>query len=105
MRIPWTRELKSVPDIAYGHHEKLNGTGYPYQHKGDAISRPARILAAADAFQALAQNRPYRHSLELDTILTILKAMIEEGKLDPEIYTIIAEHAEECHHIALADTS
>jgi len=100
------KDIKALEDVALWcsqHHEKINGTGYPYQHKGDAISRPARILAAADAFQALAQNRPYRQSLELETILSMMKEMIQEGKLDADVFSLIDQHSNECHQIALAE--
>lgn len=100
------KDIEALKDVALWcsqHHEKINGTGYPYQYKGDTISRPARILAAADVFQALAQNRPYRPSLDLETIMKIMKEMIQEGKLDAEIITIIADHSDECHQVALAE--
>lgn len=82
------------------HHEKINGTGYPYQYEGSSISRPARILAAADVFQALVQNRPYRPSLPLDNILQILSDMVNNGKLDKSVVNLITEHAQQCYQIS-----
>lgn len=102
------KDIKALDDVALWcsqHHEKINGTGYPFQYRGEAISRPARILAAADVFQALAQNRPYRQSLPLATILNIMDDMVEEGKLDSSVIEIIAEHAQTCLQIALEDIS
>ena len=98
------KDIKGLEDVALWcsqHHEKLNGTGYPFRHKGNDISREARILAVADVFQALAQNRPYRSSLKLAEILTIMTEMIEEHKLDGSIVGIIEEHAEESYQLAL----
>ena len=100
------KDIKGLEDVALWcsqHHEKLNGSGYPYQYKGDDISRPSRILAVADVFQALAQNRPYRGSLQLEEILEIMSQMIEEKKLEPTLVDIIKLHAEECHKIALSE--
>ena len=102
------KDIEALDDVALWcsqHHEKINGTGYPYQYKGEAISRPARILAVADVFQALAQNRPYRQSLKLETILNIMHDMVQDGKLDTSLIKIIADHADECYQTALQEVS
>ncbi|HBS70705.1 MAG TPA: phosphohydrolase, partial [Cyanobacteria bacterium UBA11153] len=60
-RIPWTKHLKNVPTIAYGHHEKLDGSGYPQGLKQEQISIQTQILTVADIYDALtASDRPYK---------------------------------------------
>jgi HD-GYP domain-containing protein (c-di-GMP phosphodiesterase class II) len=81
--IPWDRRLAHVPDIAYSHHERLDGSGYPRGLTAEAISLQARILAIADIFDALtAGDRPYRHSLSKEQALEVLKAEASAGRID-----------------------
>ena len=98
------KEIDNLQDVALWcsqHHEKINGKGYPFCNKGNEISRPARILAVADVFQALAQNRPYRASLNLTQILSIMDNMINGGKLEPAIVQLIHEHPQESLTMAM----
>jgi HD-GYP domain-containing protein (c-di-GMP phosphodiesterase class II) len=98
------KEIDNLQDVALWcsqHHEKINGKGYPFCNKGNEISRPARILAVADVFQALAQNRPYRTSLNLTQILSIMDNMISDGKLEPAIVQLIHEHPQESLTMAM----
>ena len=53
MQIPWTREIRNIPEIARAHHEKINGTGYPYRLKGEEIPVQARMMTICDMFDAL----------------------------------------------------
>jgi HD-GYP domain-containing protein (c-di-GMP phosphodiesterase class II) len=85
-QIPWTRELRGIPEIAFGHHEKLNGTGYPRAVGGDAISVQTRMMTIADIFDALtATDRPYKRAVPLDTALDILRAEAGDGMLDEHL--------------------
>lgn len=71
-------------EIAEGHHEKYNGTGYPYQRKGDEIPLSARIVALADVFDALTSRRPYKEAWSVDKALSLIEE--ESGKhFDPEV--------------------
>ncbi|MBI1845419.1 MAG: GAF domain-containing protein [Candidatus Rokubacteria bacterium] len=82
-RIPWTRELSRVPEIAGAHHEKLNGTGYPLGRKADAIAVPSRIMTIADIYDALtALDRPYKKAIAPAQALDILQAERKAGALD-----------------------
>lgn len=84
--IPWTRDLKSVPEIAYGHHEKLDGTGYPRKLTADEIPLQVRMMTTADIFDALtAQDRPYKRAVPVERALAILEMEVKEGKLDAEV--------------------
>jgi HD-GYP domain-containing protein (c-di-GMP phosphodiesterase class II) len=85
-QIPWTRELRGIPEIAFGHHEKLNGTGYPRAVGGDAISVQTRMMTIADIFDALtATDRPYKRAVPLDRALDILRGEAVEGMLDEDL--------------------
>jgi HD-GYP domain-containing protein (c-di-GMP phosphodiesterase class II) len=87
--LPFSRHLADVPEIAAGHHEKLNGQGYPRGLRGEQLSIQARILAIADIFEALtAADRPYKRPTMLSSVKRILDAMIRDGELDPEIVRV-----------------
>lgn len=83
------------------HHEKLDGSGYPYGWKGEQIDFPTRILSIADIFQALCQKRPYRHRLLIDEVLEIMDEMVAEGKIDDSVYTLLKANKEELYTIAI----
>ena len=85
-QLPFTRHLSQVPEIAAGHHEKLNGKGYPRGLGADELSLQARILAIADIFEALtAADRPYKQPTPLSGVKRILDAMVKDGDLDPDL--------------------
>jgi HD-GYP domain-containing protein (c-di-GMP phosphodiesterase class II) len=82
-RIPWTKELRRVPDIAGAHHEKLDGTGYPKRARGEQIPVQSRMMAIADIYDALtAHDRPYKKAVRSDEALAILDAERRSGALD-----------------------
>jgi HD-GYP domain-containing protein (c-di-GMP phosphodiesterase class II) len=88
-RIPWSRTLRDVPDIAHAHHEKLDGTGYPKQLRGDAIPIPARMMAIADIYDALtAKDRPYKRAMPPEKALDILSSDVKRGQLDAELFDV-----------------
>lgn len=82
------------------HHETPNGEGYPFRLKGDEVPIQARLLRAADIFQALAQDRPYRCALPAQLVIDHMKQMTEDGLLDRFIYDVIAAHLEEVYRLA-----
>jgi HD-GYP domain-containing protein (c-di-GMP phosphodiesterase class II) len=91
-KIPWTRELSQVPSIAHGHHEKLNGTGYPRRVKGGEIPIQTRIMTIADIFDALtAQDRPYKRALPAPKALDIMTEEVKSGMLDQELFRLFVE--------------
>ncbi len=92
IQIPWTRDLKNVAEIAYGHHEKLDGRGYPRGIRGDEIPVQTRIMTIADIFDALtAADRPYKRALSPDRALDILVTEAKQGMLDYELVTLLIE--------------
>jgi hypothetical protein len=82
-QIPWTRELRGIPEIAYGHHEKLNAKGYPRQVAGDAIPPQTRMMTISDIYDALtATDRPYKRAVPAERALDILADEAKEGAID-----------------------
>lgn len=91
-QIPWTDDLSSVAEIAYGHHEKLDGRGYPRGIMGDDIPVQTRIMTIADIFDALtASDRPYKRALAAERALDILNAEAESGMLDRDLVAMLIE--------------
>ena len=90
-RIPWTSELARIPDLAYAHHEKLDGTGYPLGIRGEDIPLGAQIISIADIFDALtASDRPYKPATPVDEALAILREEADRGRLIPEAVELFA---------------
>lgn len=85
-KIPWTKDLRSVPDIAYAHHEKINGRGYPRGLSGDGISLQSRMMTISDIFDALtAKDRPYKKAVPHERAIDILQMEMRDGLLDPNV--------------------
>ncbi len=92
IQIPWTRDLENVPEIAYGHHEKLDGTGYPRQLTAKDIPIQARIMAIADIYDALtATDRPYKKAISREESLDILKEEAERNHIDRTILDVFIQ--------------
>lgn len=92
--------LDEIASWAAFHHERLNGAGYPFHPQERELSIEARIIAVADVFQALVQDRPYRAGMQLDQVLEILEGYVQSGKLDPEIVSLAQRHADTCFRVA-----
>jgi len=91
-KIPWTPVMKGIPEIAYGHHEKLDGSGYPRGLVGDQIPLQARMMTISDIYDALtAQDRPYKRAVPPATALDILHEEAKQGKLDQDLLEIFVE--------------
>jgi HD-GYP domain-containing protein (c-di-GMP phosphodiesterase class II) len=90
--IPWTKALKNIPTIAYGHHEKLDGTGYPRQVASEAISVQTRMMTITDIYDALtASDRPYKKAVPTPVALDILNAEQKAGKLDRDLLDVFID--------------
>ena len=88
-KIPWTPVMRGIPEIAYGHHEKLDGSGYPRGLTGERIPLQARMMTIADIFDALtAQDRPYKRAVSPTIALDILHNEARQGKLDNDLLGI-----------------
>lgn len=87
--IPWPKYLRRIPNIAATHHEKLDGSGYPWKLKESEIPIGGKILAIADIFEALtAQDRPYKPPVPFDKTCAIIREEVASGKLDGELFEI-----------------
>ena len=90
--LPFPRHLRRVPEYAGGHHEKMDGTGYPRRLKKDDMSVPARIMAIADIFEALtAADRPYKAPKKLSESIKIMGFMMKDQHIDPELFKLFLE--------------
>ncbi len=90
--LPYPDHLKRVPEYAGGHHERMDGKGYPKGLTADCMSVQARMMAVADIFEALtASDRPYKDAMPLSKSLAILKNMSETGHIDPDIYQVFID--------------
>lgn len=89
-----------IPVWAGFHHENLRGEGYPFRSPGNTLDLETRIIAVADIFQALAQNRPYRASRSVADILTDLHRRVAEGELDGNVVAKLEERADSYYQLA-----
>jgi len=91
-QIPWTRELHNLPAIARGHHEKLNGGGYPHRLTAPDIPPQTRMMTISDIFDALgATDRPYKRAVSLERSLEILDSFVKAGEIDHELFQIFVD--------------
>ncbi len=90
--IPWTPELCRIAEIVRGHHEKLNGKGYPDGATAESLPLETKIMTVCDIFDALtASDRPYKKAMPTEKALQILRWEAEEGALDPDIVDLFVE--------------
>ena len=91
-QLPWPRHLKNVPEYAGGHHERMDGKGYPKGLKREDMSWQARIMGIADIFEALtAKDRPYKDGKPLSDALAILARFSSNGHIDPALHEVFAQ--------------
>jgi HD-GYP domain-containing protein (c-di-GMP phosphodiesterase class II) len=92
-QIPWTREYEMVPRIAYCHHERCNGTGYPRGLMGIDISLQARMMTIVDIYDALtAADRPYKKACTSDRAIDILYQEAQDGNIDRDVLDIFVTY-------------
>jgi HD-GYP domain-containing protein (c-di-GMP phosphodiesterase class II) len=92
LQIPWTQELKSIPRIAYGHHEKLNGSGYPRHVGAPDIPIQTRMMTIVDIYDALtASDRPYKRAVSAERALDILADETRAGMLDEDLFRLFLD--------------
>ncbi len=94
------RTIGGMPQIcewASFHHERLDGSGYPFRHRGDDLTLPSRILAVADMFTAMCEDRPYRPATSLSDALAALTESAEAGRQDAAVVATLREDASGVH--------
>jgi HD-GYP domain-containing protein (c-di-GMP phosphodiesterase class II) len=90
--IPWTSDLRNVPEIAYAHHEKLDGTGYPNRLSSDRIPIQSKMMTISDIFDALtASDRPYKKALPAERALNILQEEAKAGHIDVDLLAVFLD--------------
>ena len=90
--LPWPRHLKNVPEYAGGHHERMDGKGYPRGLTRAQMSWQARMIGVADVFEALtAADRPYKSGMKLSQALGIMERMVHNGHIDPDLFEVFVQ--------------
>ncbi len=90
--IPWTRELQNIPMIAGAHHEKLDGSGYPYGMENAAIPLPSKIMTICDIYDALtASDRPYKPAMNSEQAIDILVKEARQGLLEEDLVDVFID--------------
>ena len=90
--IPWTRDLAGVPTIAHGHHELLDGSGYPMGLAGSQICMQTRILTICDIYDALtAGDRPYKKAMPMEDALDLMAEECRAGRLDASLFRVFVD--------------
>jgi HD-GYP domain-containing protein (c-di-GMP phosphodiesterase class II) len=91
-RLPYPKHLRNVPEFAGGHHEKLDGTGYPKGLKSDEMSVQAKMMAIADIYEALtAADRPYKDGKKLSQAMRIMGFMKNDYEIDSDLFEIFVK--------------
>ncbi len=91
-RIPWPRDFRKVANLAACHHEKINGSGYPWKLQGDEIPLGGQILAIVDIFEALtAKDRPYKPAIPIDRAIQIVQEDVNRGALNAGLWNLFLE--------------
>jgi len=91
-RIPWTPHLQDIPIIAYGHHEKLDGSGYPRGLTQPDIPIQTQIITVADIYDALAaSDRPYKDAFPVETVLTIMRKEAAANKINRDLLELFEQ--------------
>jgi HD-GYP domain-containing protein (c-di-GMP phosphodiesterase class II) len=91
--LPWPKHLKNVPEYAGGHHERMDGKGYPKGLTGEQMSVQARVMGIADIFEALtAKDRPYKKGKTLSESLEILGRFSQNGHIDPHLFDVFVRN-------------
>lgn len=91
-QLPWPRHLRHVPEYAGGHHERMDGKGYPRGLTRDQMSVQARVMGIADIFEALtARDRPYKPGMKLSQAMAIMHKFKCNGHIDPDLFDIFVE--------------
>ncbi len=90
-----------IAEWASNHHERLDGSGYPYHKTSEELDIPSRIIAVADVFQALSQDRPYRGRMSQTQIAEIMDDLIEKNKLCAHVYEVLEQNMTACYNMSI----
>ncbi len=88
-QLPWPKHLRNVPEYAGGHHERMDGKGYPKGLTREQMSVQARVMGIADIFEALtAKDRPYKSGMKLSQAMAIMDKFRQTGHIDPDLFDV-----------------
>ena len=91
-QIPWTKEIRNIPEIARSHHEKLTGKGYPNKLNAPDIPLQTRMMTISDIFDALAaSDRPYKKAVSAERAIQILEMEMKDGNIDPNLFKLFCD--------------
>jgi response regulator RpfG family c-di-GMP phosphodiesterase len=91
-QLPWPKHLTRVPEYAGGHHERMDGKGYPKGLTREQMSVQARMMGIADIFEALtARDRPYKHGMKLSQAMGIMANFKKGGHIDPDLFDVFVK--------------
>ena len=91
-QLPWPKHLKRVPEYAGGHHERMDGKGYPKGLTREQMSVQARAMGIADIFEALtAKDRPYKTGMKLSQAMGIMHKFKQNGHIDPDLFDVFVQ--------------
>ncbi len=91
-QLPWPKHLRNVPEYAGGHHERMDGKGYPKGLSREQMSVQARVMGIADIFEALtARDRPYKQGMKLSQAMSIMNKFKLNGHIDPDLFDVFVE--------------
>ncbi|MDH3392402.1 MAG: HD domain-containing protein [Desulfobulbaceae bacterium] len=100
------REMDNIREWAAYHHERLDGKGYPFHLRGDELSMGARVMAVADVFTAITEDRPYRSGMTPEDARRVLVDMAENKALDGDVVQLMLDNFAEVNHMrVLAQTA
>ncbi|HEX5392695.1 MAG TPA: HD domain-containing phosphohydrolase [Rhodocyclaceae bacterium] len=98
-QLPWPKHLKNVPEFAGGHHERVDGKGYPRGLTKDQMSVQARIMGIADIFEALtARDRPYKPAMKISQAVSIMTNFAKGGHIDPDLFKVFIQEKVYLHY-------
>ena len=91
-QLPWPKHLRNVPEYAGGHHERMDGKGYPKGLTREQMSVQARVMGIADIFEALtAKDRPYKQGMKLSQAMGIMHKFRMNGHIDPDLFEVFVK--------------
>jgi putative nucleotidyltransferase with HDIG domain len=91
--------LEEVNEYASFHHERLDGSGYPFKLDGGSLSMGARIMAVSDVFTALTEKRPYRNAMSVNEAIKIMNSMVANNHIDGDVVNVLRLHADEINEM------
>ncbi len=98
-QLPWPKHLTKVPEYAGGHHERMDGKGYPKGLTREQMSLQARMMGIADIFEALtARDRPYKPGMKLSQAMGIMANFKKNGHIDPDLFDVFVKHGVYRHY-------